>query len=56
MSVAQAREAQAEARKIEFRERKQAEREPTPVERDIIDAAAAAKGDREKFSAELIWR
>jgi hypothetical protein len=56
LSVDQAREVQAEARKVEFRERKQAERDaaraPTAVERDILDAATAAKGDREKFSAE----
>jgi hypothetical protein len=57
LSVAQAREVQAEARKIEFPERKQAERDAarpiTDTEQKILDAAAAARGDSEKFAAEL---
>jgi hypothetical protein len=57
LSVAQAREVQAEARKIEFAERKQAERDAarpvTDTEQKILDAAATAGRDGEKFSAAL---
>jgi hypothetical protein len=60
LTVAQAREVQAEANKIEFRESRQAEREAakpvTDLEQKILDAAAAAGragDDPRKFSAEL---
>ena len=57
LSVAQAREVQRDARKIEFAERKQAERDAarpiTETEQKILDAAATAGNDREKFAAEL---
>jgi hypothetical protein len=57
LTVAQAREVQRDARKIEFAERKQAERDAarpiTDTEQKILDAAATAGRDREKFAAEL---
>jgi hypothetical protein len=57
VSVAEAKEAQAEANRIAWREKMQREeaaaRAATPTEQKILDAARAAEGDREKFEGEL---